>query len=204
MKMRLTAGVISGFFLSAALAEEMPQPQDSIATQHATGTSLAGPEDKLNQARSNTKALGSALKARLKQAISKGGLEAGVEECYVAAGPIAEALKKGGWTVGRTALRVRNQDNKADTWEETQLHEFADALSKQLPMPLEASQWNEETGELRYMSAIVTGQVCTACHGNNVAPAVADIIQEKYPEDTAIGFEKGSLRGAFTLTYSPE
>ena len=212
MKTRLTAVVISGFFLSAsllivlstALAAEMPQPQDSIATQHATDTTLAGPEDKLNQARSNAKALGGALKSRLQQAISKGGLEAGVEECYVAAGPIAEALKKDGWTVGRTALQVRNQDNQPDAWEETQLHEFADALSKQLPMPLEASQWNEETGELRYMSAIVTGQVCTACHGNNVAPAVLDIIKEKYPEDTATGLAPGSLRGAFTLTYSPE
>ena len=62
MKTRLTAVVISGFFLSTplstALAAEMPQPQDSIATQHATETTLAGPEDKLNQARSNAKALG--------------------------------------------------------------------------------------------------------------------------------------------------
>lgn len=205
MKTLLTVSAISGLLVSTALFAEAQFPQDKIASEHVLKTAtLAGPEDKLNKARSNAKALGGALKSRLQQAISKGGLEAGVEECYVAAGPIAEALKKDGWTVGRTALQVRNQDNKPDKWEEAQLHEFADALSKQLPMPLEASQWNEETGELRYMSAIVTGQVCTACHGNNVAPAVLDIIKEKYPEDTATGFAPGSLRGAFTLTYSPE
>ena len=160
------------------------------------------PQQKLIEARTNAKALGRALKSRLQQAIANGGFEAGVNECYVAAGPIAESLSQNGWHVGRTALKVRNPTNEPDEWETMQLHEFADALSKQLPMPLEATYWNEQNGEFRYMSAIVTEQICTGCHGNNIAPAIEEVIKQKYPDDRATGFEVGSLRGAFTLTYT--
>jgi len=198
MKTLLTTSVIGALLCSTMVLAE----SKLVQTESEYMGALAGPQDKLNEARANAKALGGALKMRLKAAIAQGGLEAGVEECYVAAGPIADALSQEGWTVGRTALRARNQDNKPDTWEESQLRVITEALSKQLPMPLEASQWNEESGELRYMSAILTGQVCTACHGNQISPSVTKIINEKYPLDAATGFEVGSLRGAFTLTYS--
>ena len=55
-----------------------------------------------------------ALKSRLQQAIQSGGLEAGVNECQIAAAPIALALSQNGWEVGRTALKVRNPNNAAD------------------------------------------------------------------------------------------
>ena len=53
-------------------------------------------QTKVKQARVHAKALGGALKSRLKQAIQSGGLEAGVEECKLAAEPIAEGLSQMG------------------------------------------------------------------------------------------------------------
>lgn len=166
----------------------------------------------IEEARANTTSLGDALKHRLQQAIKSGGLEAGVDECHLAAEPIALDLSNNGWTVGRTALKVRNPNNTPGDWEREQLEAFAQVLNEQLQQnekapamaPLEATQYNEITGEFRYMRAIPTQQVCMACHGETVAPSVKARIDKHYPHDQATGFTLGELRGAFTLTYSPQ
>jgi len=163
---------------------------------------------KVKQARVHAKALGGALKSRLKQAIQSGGLEAGVEECQLAAEPIAESLSQNGWEVGRTALKVRNPNNAPDEWEREQLALFASLLEKtelegkQPPMPMDTYKYDSDSGEFRYMMAIQQGQVCMACHGAQVAPSVKETILKHYPKDEATGFKLGELRGAFTLTYS--
>lgn len=165
---------------------------------------------KVKQARVHAKALGGALKSRLKQAIQSGGLEAGVEECQLAAEPIAESLSQNGWEVGRTALKVRNPNNAPDEWEREQLALFASLLkktkleSKPLSTPTDTYKYDSDSGEFRYMMAIQQGQVCMACHGGQVAPSVKETILKHYPKDEATGFELGELRGAFTLTYSPQ
>ena len=167
-------------------------------------------QTKVKQARVHAKALGGALKSRLKQAIQSGGLEAGVEECQLAAEPIAEGLSQNGWEVGRTALKVRNPNNAPDEWEREQLALFTSLLEKaklegkQPSMPMDTSKYNSDSGEFRYMMAIQQGQVCMACHGGQVAPSVKDTILKHYPNDEATGFELGELRGAFTLTYLPQ
>ncbi|MCB4434867.1 DUF3365 domain-containing protein [Alteromonas sp. McT4-15] len=166
----------------------------------------------IEEARANTTSLEGALKHRLQQAIKSGGLEAGVDECHLAAEPIALDLSNNGWTVGRTALKVRNPNNTPDDWEREQLKVFAQVLNEQLQQhekapataPLEATQYNEITGEFRYMRAIPTQQVCMACHGEIVAPSVKARIDKHYPHDQATGFTLGELRGAFTLAYSPQ
>ena len=92
------------------------------------------------EARTHAKALGAALQAKLKQAIQSGGLEEGVNACHLAAEPIATVLSVEGWTVGRTALKVRNPNNSPDAWEQMQLTMFAEQLAKSVELP-------NETGE---------------------------------------------------------
>ena len=154
-------------------------------------------------ARQHAKALGGALKARLQEAIGQGGLVKGIEACKLEAGPIAKAISGNGWTVGRTALRVRTPANTPDAWEREQLIAFSNQLSAQFDGPLEASHYDSATGEFRYLKAIKTDEICTACHGQSVAPRVQAAIDDAYPEDEAMGFDIGTLRGAFTLTYTP-
>lgn len=153
------------------------------------------------QAREHATALGKQLTSTLQNAMKQGGPEEGVKVCHEAAMPIAQALSKDGWQVGRTSLRVRNPENSPDDWEREQLTRFASALSASLPVgPLEATQWDEKTQTFRYMKAIQTKAVCTRCHGVNIATPVEAVIRQHYPQDNAIGFRQGELRGAFTLT----
>ena len=46
--------------------------------------------------------------------------------------------------------------------------------------------------------------LCLTCHGSELAPGVAEQISELYPEDHAIGFEAGDLRGVFWLEFPGE
>ena len=41
---------------------------------------------------------------------------------------------------------------------------------------------------------------CLACHGSDIEPQTAAAIRALYPDDEAVGFAVGDLRGAFSLT----
>ncbi len=51
----------------------------------------------------------------------------------------------------------------------------------------------------RYMRAIPVGEMCLTCHGTDVRTDVKAEIARLYPEDKALGFKLGELRGAFSL-----
>ena len=42
---------------------------------------------------------------------------------------------------------------------------------------------------------------CLTCHGSSLAPDVAAQISDLYPQDRAVGFEAGDLRGVFWLEF---
>jgi hypothetical protein len=146
----------------------------------------------------------------LKGELSKGMKESGPIEtisiCKKVAPNLAEANSQmSGWQVGRTSLKVRNQDNAPDAWEEAVLKEFETRKSAgEDPMKLIKAEIVEE-GErkvFRMMKAIPTAEVCTKCHGEAIAEPVTAKLDELYPSDKARGYKVGDLRGAFTLKKS--
>lgn len=156
-------------------------------------------ESVLDEARQQTKLLAMELQKTLKSSIEKGGLEASVVVCNVEAPMISKQLSYDGWTIGRTALKLRNSSNAPSDWEEQTLHYFSDQMAKGVaPASLERSL--TEDGRFYYMKAIPTGGACLACHGSNITQSVATKIDGLYPEDQAKGFQLGELRGAFTLS----
>ena len=52
----------------------------------------------------------------------------------------------------------------------------------------------------RYMRAIPVGELCLTCHGRELDPELTGKLKELYPEDQAVGFSTGEIRGAFTIT----
>lgn len=145
-----------------------------------------------------------ALKGQLQAAIKQGGLPAGVSVCKSVAPSIAADNSKDGWTIERTSLRVRNSDNVPDAWELAQLNQFEQtkaAGTQAADTPMIASQYqvNGDTTEFRYMKAIPTQELCLGCHGSNITPELSTLINQAYPDDKAINFEVGDIRGAFSL-----
>ena len=135
--------------------------------------------------------------------MKEGGPVHTIQVCNNVAPQLAEAHSQmSGWRVARTSLKVRNPENAPDAWETAVLNEFESRKAAgEDPMKLVKAEVVEENGRqvFRMMKAIPTAEVCTKCHGAEIAEPVAAKLDELYPEDQARGFNVGDLRGAFTL-----
>ena len=143
------------------------------------------------------------LKGELQKGMKQGGPIKAIQVCNTVAPQLAEAHSQmSGWQVARTSLKLRNPKNAPDAWETTVLKEFESRKAAgEDPMKLLKAEVVEENGRqvFRMMKAIPTGEVCTKCHGTDIAEPVAAKLDELYPDDQARGFSLGDLRGAFTL-----
>ncbi|GLK58646.1 MULTISPECIES: Tll0287-like domain-containing protein [Azotobacter] len=164
----------------------------------ASGVSLADPQGFEAEARALIPPFAQALQDTLGQALAEGGSRSAVRACQSQAPAIAGKHGRKPWTVGRTALKVRNPANRPDAWERRVLERFSAAAAAGQPVA-GLSHAEVVDGEYRYMQAIPTGEPCLACHGENIDRALLDILDERYPQDRARGFALGELRGAFTL-----
>jgi hypothetical protein len=145
------------------------------------------------------------LKGELQRALKEEGPVGAIAVCNEAAPAVTrEVAAKHGWEVGRTALRLRNQDNAPDEWERGVLEDLvAQRMAGADPKTLSVTKVVNRDGEtlLRYMKAIpLAEKPCATCHGTNVDPDLRAEILEFYPEDEAVGFKPGEIRGAFTMS----
>lgn len=145
------------------------------------------------------------LKGELQRALKQEGPVGAIAVCQQAAPAVTESVAAAhGWSVGRTALKLRNPENAPDDWEQEVLEDFvarreAGADPKTLSETKVVSTDGDKT--FRYMKAIpLAKKPCATCHGTNVDPDLRAEILERYPQDQAVGFKPGEIRGAFTLS----
>jgi hypothetical protein len=164
----------------------------------------AGPDAALAaQARGIVSGFSKKLKGELMSAMKASGPVKAIEVCNTAAPAIAKDASTGGWTVGRTSLKLRNENNAPDAWEKETLQFFEAEKAKGADVSkLEKYITIEKDGvkTFRYMKAIPTAKPCLACHGGAVADPVKAKLDALYPKDQATGFKPGDIRGAFTLS----
>lgn len=145
------------------------------------------------------------LKTKLSQAIQQGGLTSGVEVCKEQAPLIASKWSEDGWKLSRTSNKVRNTSNNATDWQLSVLNKFAQQLNTGTAITdinYAAVIHENAQQKFRYMQPIMMDTLCLACHGSHIAPEIKRHIQQNYPDDLAIGFSKGELRGAFVAEKS--
>jgi len=165
----------------------------------------AAPADALTaQARGIVAKFADKLKGELMGAMKGDGPVKAIEVCSVAAPAIAKEASADGWTVKRTALKLRNAKAAPDAWEKQTLETFEAEKAKGADVTkLERAEIVDAGGvrTFRYMKAIPTAaEPCLACHGGSIAEPVKAKIAELYPQDQATGFKAGDIRGAFTLS----
>ena len=153
--------------------------------------------------RAVTDAFMQSLKGALQAAMQEGGPLNAIDVCHEKAPAIAAELStRQARRVARTSLKVRNPANAADEWEQNVLLAFAKRKARgEDPSTIEHYEMVRENDEwvFRYMKAIATGEVCLACHGEQIAPEVSARLSVLYPEDRATGYQAGDIRGAFTI-----
>ena len=142
-----------------------------------------------------------ALSSKLQAAMQAGGPVNAIDVCSKEAQLIAQQTSTQHTVmVKRISGKPRNLIDTADAEEIKVLAEFAMELKQQADSPLEKLV-TASNGKLRYYKGIVIQPLCLNCHGDNLAPAVLEVLQERYPEDKAIGYKIGDLRGAFVVEF---
>jgi hypothetical protein len=157
----------------------------------------------LEQGKSIASATFTALSGKLTAAIEEKGISGAVEYCNIAAMPLVDSLSKANnATIRRTSLRVRNPENAPNNWERGILADFETKMQNgEEPKPV-VKLVDERT--VAFAAPIKTLPLCVKCHGEIGTGIVASdylTIKKLYPEDEAIGFQEGQLRGMWSITF---
>ncbi len=145
------------------------------------------------------------LLAMLQTEIEKGNFSGAIGACSDKAPKMAAAASQStGWAIRRVSLKNRNPKASPDAWEKAALEDFDQrALAGETPATLEKVEFVTEgdTRTLRDIKALPTQGLCLNCHGTleNMAPEVKAQIAKTYPDDRAVGYREGQIRGALTV-----
>lgn len=135
------------------------------------------------------------LQTALREGLAQGPVHA-VGACQVQAPDIAETIANNGIRVGRTSDRLRNPDNASPKWVSPILEQYLASTAEREPRIVQL-----EGDRIGYVEPILLQPLCVTCHGETLAPDVASKINELYPEDRAIGYAAGDLRGVFWIDF---
>ena len=156
------------------------------------------------RAQSAANTLGPDLASMLQGAMRDGGPVSAVAVCADSAQARTARHAVNGIAIRRIGTRVRNPANAPDTLEMRILAYLAEQKTAG-SMPSEvievARTGLDGTWELRYVRPIALQEFCTTCHGaeENIPPAVRSVLAERYPNDSAVGYAAGDLRGAISV-----
>jgi hypothetical protein len=164
--------------------------QETAADVAGKSTAPDSKQTPLERAALARDALFNDLSTRLLAAMSNGGPAKAIEVCSKLAPKLAKEVgEQHHVSIGRTAIRLRNENNRPPAW--------AEPLLKDLPTkPVVQDLENGRTGVL---FPILLKVQCLTCHGpdDKIAAEIRTELARLYPNDKATGFQEGDLRGWF-------
>ncbi|GAB0057826.1 hypothetical protein SIID45300_02160 [Candidatus Magnetaquicoccaceae bacterium FCR-1] len=155
----------------------------------------------LDEARKVAMLLPPKLMATLQDEIGKTGFQGAIPVCKESAPKIAGAVsQETGWKIRRVSLKTRNETRATpDAWEKAVLEEFDKRAAAGEP-PAKLEKGEKIGNEYRYAKALPVQSLCLGCHGKDeVTPAVKEVLSKTYPNDHAIGYVEGQIRGAISI-----
>jgi hypothetical protein len=178
----------------------------STAAESAPAAPAAPAVDKaalVAEAKGAVKDLGGQLQQQLQTAMKASGPAEAVNVCHKIAPQIAQSIsEQRGVELTRVSLKNRNPEmGEPNDWQVKVLEDF-DARKVGGEDPQTISYAEVVGDEFRFMKAIPTAAVCLNCHGAEIKPEVAEMIDKWYPNDEARGYSEGDIRGAFVVTKS--
>ncbi|MDT3669235.1 MAG: DUF3365 domain-containing protein [Aromatoleum sp.] len=167
----------------------------------------AADDPMLLEARAAATTLPPKLLTALNDEIARVGPEGAIPVCKDLAPAMAkEIAASSGWRLKRVSLKPRNAERATpDAWEKAALEEFdRRAAAGEPPATLEKGEVIDTAdGRVyRYAKALPTQALCLNCHGpqESLKPEVRAAIAEHYPNDRAVGYKEGEIRGAIVAT----
>ena len=172
--------------------QPVEETSDSIVTPEPLETLNAEQSDQKDRAVAAKNKLFESLLGELTRSMGERGPAKSIAICKTRAPEIADKVSSEmGVKIGRTSLKLRNDNNRAPAWA-SQL--VADQVENEVAVEL-ADDGLGVLLPIRLMAA------CTLCHGSEhqIKPDVKAAIDSNYPNDQATGFSEGDLRGYFWI-----
>ena len=141
-------------------------------------------------------ALASEMMGELTAALDSGDAGAAIAVCKEKAPVVAVHINETyGVQIGRTSHKLRNEANGAPEWAATYVAELTE----------DPTYLVGPNGELGALLPIKLRAECQMCHGpvDGIDEGVMAAISEVYPDDQAVGFVEGDLRGWFWVEAPP-
>lgn len=156
----------------------------------------------LAEARAAADLLTGSIRRALFRHMGSGGPVAAVSACADSASAISAAVERSsGVVLRRVSLKVRNAANAPDSLETAILNRWAAEAAGGIS-PDTTGVWtlrvNGGVEVLHFMKPLFIQAPCLTCHGNpqRIAPDVRTVLRKRYPEDRAVGYKAGEIRGA--------
>jgi Protein of unknown function (DUF3365) len=145
------------------------------------------------------------LRNSLLNAISTKGMDGAITFCNEKAYPLTTTYADS-VVIRRTALRYRNPDNKPDSLEQIMLDEInANILSGGKPETKIIRR--SSTEEIHFFKPILLQPMCLNCHGTpgkQIQNTTLARIQQFYPDDRAVDYKEGDLRGLWHIVFKSQ
>jgi hypothetical protein len=165
--------------------------------------------DMLTQSRAVSQSMLKELGQKLQSAMAEGGAVNAIGVCNTQAPEIAGRVSTQNQVkLSRVGTRARNPVmGVPNDWQAKALAQFDAALARgEKPADIEFSETVETANgkEFHFAKPIVLQPMCVSCHGNpeQISPEVKAKLNELYPNDKAVGYQPGQLRGAVVLSRS--
>ena len=145
--------------------------------------------------------LGSELKAQM----IKNGPVAALGFCNASAQTLTQEVSTSShYNVKRVSLLDRNPKNRADTKESAILNAWQNTLNASQPLP--AYEIHRDGNMDHYYKPLsINNEMCLKCHGNvDTQSELGRAIKTAYPNDHAIGYKMGDLRGMIVVDIPVE
>jgi hypothetical protein len=145
------------------------------------------------------------LGGELKATMTVGGPATAIGVCKEKAPKIAaEAAQKTGFSIKRVSPKNRNPKGVPDAWESEALASLEKRLAageKPESLDMSAVVDTPEGKVFRYAKALPTLPLCLNCHGDpdKLSPEVKAKLAAEYPDDKAVGYSAGMLRGVLSM-----
>ena len=144
------------------------------------------------------------LRNSLLQAIRSKNIDGAIVFCNEQAYPITD-IYSDSVVVRRTALRVRNPDDSPNSLERSVLNAMSEEMKTESPgIRIVRS---DSTKQVHFFKPILLQPLCLNCHGspgNQIQNSTLGKIHQLYPNDQAVGYKEGDLRGIWHIIFNPE
>lgn len=148
------------------------------------------------------------LSAQLQAALKRGGVKEAVPFCQLKAYPLVDSLSRiHRARIRRTTFKARNPKDRPDSIEMAVLKKMEALHADRQPIRPVIQRLGPDT--ILFAAPILTQPLCLKCHGtpgSDIAASDYELIRRLYPQDQAIGYQAGDLRGMWSIRiyHNPE